>query len=150
MPSGQIFCTTVFYSPLPSIWYATWLCLYKMDFGPFGATPLPCPQGLHQKSKCVPPVLIHRAIAYESFRDSSLNGLGAMVWHYRWTSGRTDRWGRGERGRWGSQYPRFFFAKQGDNHTDPEIKMAAIWKICFEPKSQLTPNLLGNIGPLVL
>ena len=39
MSPGQKFCTTVFYSSLPSVWYATWLCLYKMDFGPFGATP---------------------------------------------------------------------------------------------------------------
>ena len=31
------------------------------------ATPhWPCPQGLHQNSECVPPVLIHRAIAFES------------------------------------------------------------------------------------
>ena len=38
MPPGQIVCTTVFYSSLPSIWYATWICLYKMDLWPFGAT----------------------------------------------------------------------------------------------------------------
>ena len=44
--SGQIFCTTVFYSSLPLIWYATWLCLHKMEFGTFGATPPgPAPWG---------------------------------------------------------------------------------------------------------
>ena len=32
-----------------------------------GHTPWPCPLGLHQNSECVPPVLIHRAIACESF-----------------------------------------------------------------------------------
>ena len=42
---GKIFCTTVFYSSLPLIWYATWLCLYKKDFGPFRATsPGPAPE----------------------------------------------------------------------------------------------------------
>ena len=59
----------------------------------------PCPQGLHQNSECVPPVLIHRAIACDSFSSyhslviklSSLNGLGAMMWHYRRMYGRT--WG---------------------------------------------------------
>ena len=80
IPLGQNFCTTVFYSSLPLIWYATWLCLYKMNFGSFGVTPpWPGSQRLHQNSKCIPPVLIHRAIARES-RDFSLNGLGAMVW----------------------------------------------------------------------
>ena len=68
MPPGQNFCTTVFYSSLPLIWYATWLCLYKMDFGPFVVTPCPCPQGLHQNSECVPPVLIYRAITCDSFK----------------------------------------------------------------------------------
>ena len=32
-----------------------------------GHTPSPCPQGLHQNYDCVPAVLIHRAIAFESF-----------------------------------------------------------------------------------
>ena len=68
-PGDKNFCTTVFYSSLSSMWYATWLCLYKMDFGPFWATSAwPCPQGLHQNSECVPPVLIHRAIACEIFK----------------------------------------------------------------------------------
>ena len=58
MPMWQNFCTTVFYSSLPLIWYATWLfCLYRMDFGPFWVTPR-CPQGLHQNSECVPSVFI--------------------------------------------------------------------------------------------
>ena len=35
----------------------------------WGHTPWPCPQGLHQNSaKCVPPVLIHRAITFDSFK----------------------------------------------------------------------------------
>ena len=42
-------------------------CLYKMDFGPFDATPPGSAQGLHQNSECIPPVLIHRAIACENF-----------------------------------------------------------------------------------
>ena len=33
----------------------------------WGHTPWPFPEGLHQNSECVPPVLIHRAIACESF-----------------------------------------------------------------------------------
>ena len=49
-------------------------CLYKTDFGPFAPPPplpapaRPCPKGLHQNSECVPPVLIHRAVACESFK----------------------------------------------------------------------------------
>ena len=34
----------------------------------WGHTPWPCPQGLHQNSECVPPVLIHRAITCDSFK----------------------------------------------------------------------------------
>ena len=30
--------------------------------------PRPCPQGLHQNSECVPPVLIYRAISCDSFK----------------------------------------------------------------------------------
>ena len=40
---GQNFCTIVCYSSLPLIWYATWLCLYKMDCGPFRPPPPPPP-----------------------------------------------------------------------------------------------------------
>ena len=44
------------------------MTMYKMDFGPFWVTsPWPCPQELHQNSECVPPVLVHKAIACESF-----------------------------------------------------------------------------------
>ena len=70
MPLGQNFCTTAFYSSLLLIWYTTWLhvCLYKMDFGPHGPGPWPCSQGSHQNSKCVPPVLIHKAITCDSFK----------------------------------------------------------------------------------
>ena len=35
-----------------------------MDFGPFG----PCPQGLNQNSKCVPPVFIHKVITCDRFK----------------------------------------------------------------------------------
>ena len=75
---GAKFCPTVFYSSLSSIWYATWLCLHKMDFGPFRSTPLALPQGVTSKcvphiyqnvSECVPLVLIHRAITCESFEN---------------------------------------------------------------------------------
>ena len=61
------------FAPLYSLHYlwfvnGTWLCLYKMDFGPFRATPPgPAPQGSHQNSKCIPLALIHRAIACEGF-----------------------------------------------------------------------------------
>ena len=71
---GAKFCTAVFYPYLSLIWYATWLCLYKMDIGPFGAPPpppphtRPCPQGLHPNSECVPPILIHTAITCDSFK----------------------------------------------------------------------------------
>ena len=78
-----------------------------MDFGPSGATPpWPCPQGLHQNSECVPPVLIHRAIACESFEI-----LAKMVLERRCdiTDGHTDGLTLV------SQYPRFFFEKRGDN-----------------------------------
>ena len=34
-----------------------------------GHTPWPYPQRSHQNSECVPPVLIHRAIIYESFEN---------------------------------------------------------------------------------
>ena len=34
----------------------------------WGHTPWPCSQVLHKNSKCVPPVLIHRAITCESFQ----------------------------------------------------------------------------------
>ena len=38
IPLGQMFAPqySIF---ITSVWYVTWLCLYKMDFGPFGATP---------------------------------------------------------------------------------------------------------------
>ena len=72
MASDPQTCPTAplyFSSSLLSIWYATWLYLYKMNFGPFGATPPgPAPRGLHQNSECVPPVLIHRAITCDSFK----------------------------------------------------------------------------------
>ena len=53
-----------------------------------------CSQRLHQNFECVPPVLIDRAIACK-FPDSSLNGLGAIVWHYRRRYRRTDGRTRG-------------------------------------------------------
>ena len=90
MSPGQNLCTTVFYSSLPLIWYAIELhvCLYIMDLGPFGAIPPGPATGLHQNSQCVPPVLIHTGYRLWKFQDSNLNGLGAMVWYYRWTDGR--------------------------------------------------------------
>ena len=92
----QYVCTIVFYSSLPLIWYAKWLSLYKMDFETFGAkSPAPWP--------CRPEVISKFRVCFSSphsyghrlwkFRDSSLNGLGALAWHYRWTYGGTD--GRG-------------------------------------------------------
>ena len=45
------------------------MTLYKMDLDPSGPHPhWPCPQGSHQNSECVPLVLIHRAITYDSFK----------------------------------------------------------------------------------
>ena len=68
---GQTFCTTVFYSSLHLIWYATWLCLYKMDFGPFGITPAPppgpAPRGYIKISNMFLQSSSIRAIACESF-----------------------------------------------------------------------------------
>ena len=90
MPPGQNFCTTVFYSSLPSIWYATWLCLYKKDFEPFGATPPgPVPRG-HIKIRMCSPSPHPQGYRLWKFRDSSINGLGTMMWHYRRTYVRTD------------------------------------------------------------
>ena len=41
----------------------------QKGFWTLRATPSwPCPQGLHQNSECVPPVLIHRAITCDSFK----------------------------------------------------------------------------------
>ena len=36
---------------------------------PHPSRPRPCPQGSHQNSECVPPVLIHRVISCESFEN---------------------------------------------------------------------------------
>ena len=63
-----------------------WLCLYKMDFGPFRTIPpLALPPGGPMCSSST------NLLGYRlwKFRDSSLNGLGAMVWDYRRTDGRT-------------------------------------------------------------
>ena len=73
MPPGQTFCITLYFTlhylqfDMPAM--PAWLCLYKMNFGPFGAIPhWSCPQGSHQNSECVPPVLIHWAITCDSFK----------------------------------------------------------------------------------
>ena len=43
-------------------------CLYKMDFGPIGATPpVPAPWGYIKIPNVFPPVLINRAITCDSF-----------------------------------------------------------------------------------
>ena len=89
-----------------------------MDFGPFGATPpWPCPQGLYQYSGCVPPVLIHR---FRKFRDSSLNGLGAMVWHYRQTYSWPDGWVV-------TQYPAFSSKSTGIIINIQEVPDQTMW-----------------------
>ena len=64
------------------------------------------------------------------FWDSSLNGLGAMVWHYRRTYGRPA--GRTD-GRMGvSQYPRFFFEKRGDNNmTAIALNIRVSYKVMY-------------------
>ena len=93
-------------------------------------TPIwPCPR-LHQNSECVPPVHIHRAIACERFRDSSLNGQGAMV---DITDGRTDG-------------ARFFFEKRGDNysvswHEGPDQIAWTIWMFVVRISSKDTFSL---------
>ena len=48
MPMGQNFCTTVFYSSLPLIWYATWLCT-KWILDPLGQHPLTLPPWVTSK-----------------------------------------------------------------------------------------------------
>ena len=40
----------------------------KWILDPTRPHPLPCTQGSHQNSECVPPVLIHRAITCDSFK----------------------------------------------------------------------------------
>ena len=90
MPPETNFCTTVFFSSLPLIYYVTWLYLYKMDFGPFGATPLALPPGAISKFRKCSSSPDPSGYHPWKLRDSSLNGLGAMVWHYRRTCWRTD------------------------------------------------------------
>ena len=68
MPQGQNFYTNVFYSITFDL-----ICNKTMfvqnGFWPIGATPPgPAPRGSHQNSECVPLVLIHRAITYDSFK----------------------------------------------------------------------------------
>ena len=68
MPLGQNFCTTVFCSSLPLIWYATWLCT-KWILDPSGPHPSgPAPRGyikilnvfLHSLSIGLSPVKVLR------------------------------------------------------------------------------------------
>ena len=56
------------YSTLHDLWFDMqydYVCT-KRILTHRGHTPWPCPQGSHQNSECVPPVLIHRAITCDS------------------------------------------------------------------------------------
>ena len=59
-------------------------------FGPFGATPSgPAPSGYIK----IPNLFVQSSstgLLPVNIRESSLNGLGAKMWHYRRTNGRTD------------------------------------------------------------
>ena len=49
MPPGQMFCTTVFYSSFPLIWYETWLFVQNRFGTLWGHTPLALPPGVTSK-----------------------------------------------------------------------------------------------------
>ena len=140
-PRGKIICTTVFYSSLPLIWYATWLCLYKMDFGPFGATYLwPCPQGyikipnmfLQSSSIELLPVKVSRFL----HKWSRSNGVTLQ------TDVRMDRQTDGWRA---SQYPCFFFKKRVDKNGSKSTKSIHFPWTCYFVNSAAC----GSIGKLL-
>ena len=94
-PRGKMFAPL--YSTLRYLWFdmqqQDYVCTYvcSEDFGPIGAThPWPCPPRGYIK---ILPILLQSTfigLSPVNFRYSSLNGLGAIVWHYRRTYGRTD------------------------------------------------------------
>ena len=90
-PQGKIFAPL--YSTLHNLRFDMqhgYVCI-KLILDPSGPhPPWPCPKGSSKFRMCSSSPHPYGYHLWK-FWESSLNGLGAMVWHYRWTDGQTDR-----------------------------------------------------------